>query len=97
VSDLLVSIGDSGHNKAQFWVKQGVSNMSNMSYCRFQNTLADLEDCDGNFSRIESIDEAYAAIDLYRLCATIANSYDLSKLEAKLESLKQADNEEDSE
>lgn len=69
--------------------------MSNMSYCRFENTLADLEDCEGNFYRTESIDEAHAAIDLYRLCVTIANTYDLSRLEAHLAKLQAEDEDED--
>ncbi len=68
--------------------------MSNMSYCRFENTLADLEDCEGNFDSTESIDEAQAAIDLYRLCVTISRTYSLSDLEARLAEL-QAEDEDD--
>lgn len=69
--------------------------MSNMSYCRFQNTLADLEDCQDNFTSTESTDEAQAAIDLYRLCAAIVNDYDLSDLEAHLAELNGEDEDED--
>lgn len=68
--------------------------MSNMSYCRFQNTLADLEDCQDNFNNTKSIDEAQAAIDLYRLCATIVNDNDLSDLEARLAELQGEDEDE---
>ena len=68
--------------------------MSNMSYCRFENTLADLEDCESNFDSTESIDEAQAAIDLYRLCVTISRTYSLSDLEARLAEL-QAEEDED--
>ena len=71
--------------------------MSNMSYCRFQNTLADLEDCEGLFQRTVSADEAEAAVDLYRLCATIVNSYDLGTLERRLANLEAAENEGDDE
>ena len=54
--------------------------MSNMSYCRFQNTLRDLRDCsealeeiDGNLAEL-SKDEARAANDLIELCRLIADS-----------------------
>ncbi len=69
--------------------------MSNMSYCRFENTLADLEDCQDNFENIESIDEAQAAIDLYRLCATIVKSINLSELENHLVQLQYLDELQD--
>ena len=47
--------------------------MGNMSYCRFQNTLADLRDCrehinDSNLSE----DESKARQKLVRLCKDIA-------------------------
>ena len=67
--------------------------MSNMSYCRFQNTLSDLQDCEGQFQRTDSADEAEAAVDLYRLCATIVNSYDLGTLERRVAQLIAAENE----
>jgi hypothetical protein len=69
--------------------------MSNMSYCRFENTLSDLEDCQDNFKNTQSIDEAQAAIDLYRLCAAIVNDNDLSDLEAHLAKLQGEDEDED--
>lgn len=71
--------------------------MSNMSYCRFRNTLADLEDCQDHFNRTESTEEAQAAIDLYRLCVTITNTFDMAMLERKLNKLEQAENEGDDE
>ena len=55
--------------------------MSNMSYCRFQNTLRDLEDCveamydiDGNFEEL-SPEEARAAKALLDLCNNLVISY----------------------
>lgn len=55
--------------------------MSNMSYCRFQNTLRDLRDCaealeeiDGNLAEL-SKDEAQAANGLIELCKRIADSH----------------------
>ena len=71
--------------------------MSNMSYCRFQNTLADLQDCQDYFARTNSVDEAESAVDLYRLCATIINSYDLGTLERRLANLESAENEDEAE
>lgn len=69
--------------------------MSYMSYCRFENTLFRLEDCEDHFVRTESIDEAQAAIDLYRLCVTISRTYSLSDLEARLAKLQAEDEDED--
>ena len=55
--------------------------MGNMSYCRFQNTLTDLQDCmyklydlDGDLSEI-SISEKLAAKSLIELCNEIVVSY----------------------
>jgi hypothetical protein len=69
--------------------------MYNLSYCRFENTLAALEECEDNFENTKSIDEAQAAIDLYRLCVTIARSVELSDLEARLAELETEDEDED--
>jgi len=54
--------------------------MSNMSYCRFQNTLGDLEDCFEHFE-IEgeddlSMEEAQAREDMIELCRKIVELYD---------------------
>lgn len=50
--------------------------MGNMSYCRFHNTLGDLEDCqehldDGDLSE----DETKARLWLVQLCREIAKDY----------------------
>lgn len=49
--------------------------MSNMSYCRFENTLRDLEDCYRHMDRPESDDEKTAKKDLIKLCKQIAEEY----------------------
>ncbi len=50
--------------------------MSNMSYCRFQNTLNDLDDCYNNIDDDDlSIDEERARIKVIRLCIDIADDY----------------------
>lgn len=48
--------------------------MANMSYCRFENTLADLRDClaalkEEGVEGIESQSERYAAEDLMKVAA----------------------------
>lgn len=49
--------------------------MSNMSYCRFTNTVKDLAECvdtlcevNGNLSLLENDDERRAARRMYALC-----------------------------
>ena len=55
--------------------------MANMSYCRFQNTLKDLEDCydDDNMGEWNvgnlSDEEKEARLSLIRLCSTIAHEF----------------------
>lgn len=47
--------------------------MSNMSYCRFQNTLSDLRDCEENlFDEDLSEEEQAARKRLIKLCHRIA-------------------------
>lgn len=47
--------------------------MANMSYCRFQNTLADLRDCYENIEGHElSAEEQRARVALVTLCKRIA-------------------------
>jgi len=50
--------------------------MSNMSYCRFQNTVSDLDDC---YEAIDDDDlseaETKARRSLIRLCVLIADDY----------------------
>ena len=55
--------------------------MSNMSYCRFRNTLSDLRDCDealgdmGDPRKELSADEYRAFVSLVKLCQRIADDY----------------------
>jgi hypothetical protein len=50
-----------------------------MSYCRFENTLADLKDCEEALANNEARDlneyEYPAALELLAVCARIAKSY----------------------
>lgn len=55
--------------------------MSNMGYCKFRNTLLDLQDCTytlydlgGNISDLDE-EEQTAARALIRLCCEIADSF----------------------
>lgn len=49
----------------------------NMSYCRFQNTLQDLIDCDDNLPKGDlSNAEARAFAELVELCKAIASKYE---------------------
>ena len=52
--------------------------MANMSYCRFHNTVNDLEDCKEALENenIESVDEKKKAKALIQLCREIADSFD---------------------
>ena len=50
--------------------------MANMGYCRFQNTLSDLRDCDAHMDDTVSSDEDRARQRLIKLCRNIANNYD---------------------
>lgn len=54
--------------------------MSNLSYCRFQNTLEDLVDCldalrDGAMRRVDNEDEREAMLDLILVCRDIADEF----------------------
>lgn len=54
--------------------------MSNMSYCRFQNTLDDLRDCYVHIEELQrndssDITEVNAMKKLIELCKTIAEEY----------------------
>jgi hypothetical protein len=46
--------------------------MGNMSHCRFNNTLNDLQDCYDNMHEDLSESEEAAKIELISLCADIA-------------------------
>ena len=49
----------------------------NMSYCRFRNTLIDLEDCKNNLPNKDlSREEAKAFAELIELCKKIAEDYE---------------------
>ena len=52
--------------------------MSNMSYCRFQNTLQDLKDCYNNIDETKELsrEEFYARKQLIELCKDIAEQFD---------------------
>ena len=55
--------------------------MSNMSYCRFQNTLKDLRDCADALEEIgdnlaELSKEARAATELIAICQEISGRFD---------------------
>ena len=51
--------------------------MSNMTYCRFQNTLGDLRDCEDALDEDKPLspDEARARQALIELCARIAEDF----------------------
>jgi len=55
--------------------------MSNMSYCRFYNTLQDLRDCDGHLFNELGEDEARAREKLIALCHDIAKQVPLDEIE----------------
>lgn len=79
--------------------------MANMSYCRFHNTLIDLEDCnealinflDNDENVIESNEERRKAKQLIQLCHDIADNYEPSDIDRKAEELDQEDEEEEEE
>ena len=60
--------------------------MGNMSYCRFENTLSDLEDCyedmefGKDFSEL-SLTEQEARNELVALCKKIAEQFDEELIE----------------
>jgi len=51
--------------------------MANMSYCRFQNTEGDLEDCYDNWDSPTSEEELDARARLYEMCETIVEECEL--------------------
>ena len=56
--------------------------MSNMSYCRFENTYSDLEDCYYHWTKTESGSEIQYRKDMLELCIKIVkeNAYDYQLL-----------------
>jgi Ran GTPase-activating protein (RanGAP) involved in mRNA processing and transport len=67
----------------------------NMSYCRMENTLMALQECFDADMIGNNTDDMEAAIDLYRLCCEIANTYDMGDLESKLQEMQDEENEEE--
>lgn len=49
--------------------------MSNMSYCRFENTASDLADCEKRMDEDLNESEKRARIRLIRTCIRISNDY----------------------
>ncbi len=49
--------------------------MGNMGYCRFINTLRDLQDCQNNMDRNLSYNEELARKNLVKLCQDVAGDY----------------------
>ena len=73
--------------------------MSNMSYCRFQNTLQDLRDCNNamnadTFDEMDlSQDEYSAMIRLVNLCQRVIENFD--RLEEMSTEFKDEEDEEE--
>lgn len=67
--------------------------MANMSYCRFNNTLRDLEDCREALENqnISSLAEKRKAKRLLKVCREIADNFD----EDYIDSIHTDDEEED--
>ena len=56
--------------------------MTNMSYCRFENTLEDLRDCYEHIDEtLSNKDEHKARIRLYKLCQKVTEAIELEDLE----------------
>lgn len=58
--------------------------MSNMSYCRFRNTVGDLKDCveallDDGLDGIDDEEERAAAKRLIKLCREVAENFEDEK------------------
>ena len=54
--------------------------MANMSYCRFENTFRDLEDCSINLNNVSSESEKRYREKLVELCKEIIEEYEFVKL-----------------
>lgn len=61
--------------------------MGNMSYCRFENTLNDLRDCEEALENIHdevtemSSYEKNAVVELVELCKTITDNWDMKEVQ----------------
>lgn len=80
--------------------------MANMSYCRFHNTLSDLNDCESALysfinndeNTIYSKEERSKAKKLIELCAYIAENYTVEDIDEYAKHYdKEAENEEEEE
>lgn len=80
--------------------------MANMSYCRFHNTLSDLNDCESALysfinndeNTISSSEERSKAKKLIELCAYIAENYTAEDIDEYAKHYdKEAENEEEEE
>ena len=49
--------------------------MANMSYCRFENTVSDLEDCFDHFDEDVTGPEESARSQMIRVCVDVALNY----------------------
>ncbi|MCK9432539.1 MAG: hypothetical protein M0R00_06245 [Candidatus Omnitrophica bacterium] len=56
--------------------------MSNMGYCRFQNTFNDLRDCEEHFDDQDLSEEEHRArIRMYDICKDIVDNFEREDLE----------------
>ena len=72
--------------------------MANMSYCRFHNTVLDLEDCKEALENgdISSLKEKNSAKGLIELCREIADNFDDDYVDSiRTEEEEEEDEEED--
>ena len=76
--------------------------MANMSYCRFHNTLSDLNDCESALNdfinndenTIESAEERRKAKQLIELCSYIAGNYSAEDIDEYAKHYDEAEEEE---
>ena len=79
--------------------------MANMSYCRFHNTLADLNDCESALNAfinddentIESKEERSNAKKLIELCQYIADNYSAEDIDEYAKHYDESEDEEEEE
>ena len=79
--------------------------MANMSYCRFHNTLADLNDCESALNAfinddentIESVEERNKAKKLIELCSYIAENYTAEDIDEYAKHYDESEDEEEEE
>ena len=79
--------------------------MANMSYCRFHNTLSDLNDCESALNSfinddentIESAEERRKAKQLIELCSYIAENYTAEDIDEYAKHYDENEDEEEEE